>query len=60
MKSGDEAVMTYVPGTGTTLEVNGKALGTIEGRPFARALLAVWLGDKPPDKGLRQGVLGQQ
>ncbi len=58
MKSGDEAVMTYVPGVGTTLEINGKSLGTIEGRPFARALLAVWLGDKPPDKGLRQGVLG--
>jgi hypothetical protein len=58
MKSGDEAFMTYVPGTGTTLEINGKALGTIEGRDFARALMAVWLGDKPPDTNLRKGVLG--
>jgi hypothetical protein len=58
MKSGDEAVMTYLPGTGTTLEVNGKVLGTVEGRPFARALMAVWLGDKPPDTNLRKGVLG--
>lgn len=58
MRSGDEAVMTYVPGAGTTLEINGKAIGTIEGRPFARALLAVWLGDEPPDKGLRAGILG--
>jgi hypothetical protein len=58
MKSGDEAMMTYVPGTGTTLEVNGKALGTIPGRDFARALQNVWVGPKPPDSNLKEGVLG--
>jgi hypothetical protein len=59
MKSGERAVITYAPGEGTTLEINGKKLGTIPGQDFARALFAVWLGDKPADGGLKEGMLGK-
>ncbi len=59
MRKGDEAVMTYVPGTGTTVTIKGEDKGVIEGLDFARALFAVWLGEKPADKGLKEGMLGE-
>jgi hypothetical protein len=59
MKSGERAVITYLPGTGTTLELNGKEVGVIPGGDFASALFAVWLGDKPADAGLKVGMLGR-
>jgi hypothetical protein len=59
MTKGERAVMTYVPGTGTTLEINGKEVGVIPGEDFASALFAVWLGDKPADAGLKLGILGR-
>lgn len=59
MKSGERAVITYVPGTGTRLELNGRELGVISGKDFADALFLVWLGDKPADAGLKQGLLGK-
>ena len=59
MRSGDTATITYLPGTGTRLEINGKEMGVIEGADFARALFAVWLGEKPADAGLKAGLLGR-
>lgn len=59
MKSGGEMVFTYVPGTGTTLAINGKDKLTIAGLPFEQALLSVWLGPKPPTNDLKKGMLGQ-
>ncbi len=59
INSGDEMVFTYVPGTGTNLTINGKDKVTIAGQPFAQALLAVWLGPKPPTADLKKGMLGQ-
>ncbi len=59
MKTGDEAVMTYIPGTGTKVEIKGKEMGVIEGKDFADALLAVWLGPEPPNKEIKKGMLGK-
>jgi hypothetical protein len=59
MKAGERAVMTYVPGVGTKLEINGKEIGVVPGKDFADALLAVWVGAKPPTEDLKRGVLGQ-
>ncbi len=58
MKSGERAVITYLPGPGTRLELNGKEAGTIPGKDFADAMFAVWLGAKPADAGLKAGMLG--
>ncbi|HNX51230.1 MAG TPA: chalcone isomerase family protein [Thermoanaerobaculaceae bacterium] len=58
MHAGDLAEMTYVPGTGTTLVINDKNLGVTAGKDFADALFLVWLGDKPADAGLKEGLLG--
>ena len=59
MKSGEEAFITYLPGTGTTLGLYGKQVGVIPGKDFADAMFAVWLGAKPADAGLKAGMLGQ-
>jgi hypothetical protein len=59
MASGERAVITYTPGTGTRLELNGKEVGVIPGKDFADALFAVWLGSKPADTGLKEGILGK-
>jgi len=41
---GNRLVLTYVPGTGTTVEVNGKMKGTLPGKATADAILSTWLG----------------
>jgi hypothetical protein len=55
---GDEMSMTYVPGTGTLLNVKGKDKLTIPGFPFAKALFGIWLGANPPSNDLNKGLLG--
>ena len=58
MKSGQQLTLTHKPGAGIEVTVNGKVQGTIAGDDFARALLAIWLGPKPPNPGLKAGLLG--
>jgi hypothetical protein len=58
MAEGDEAVMTYVPGTGLKFEIRGKEVGLIQGKQFADAIFACWLGPRPPSEDLKMGVLG--
>lgn len=55
---GDVILLDYIPGTGTSVTINGSKKGTIPGEDFNQALLAVWLGDKPADDGLKEGMLG--
>jgi hypothetical protein len=59
MKTGEEAVLTYVPGTGTTVVIKGEAKGVIPGADFAKALFSVWLGPEPPNKEIKEGLLGK-
>jgi hypothetical protein len=59
MADGDEAAMTYVPGTGLKLEIRGKELGLIQGKDFADAVMACWLGPHPPSEDLKTGILGK-
>jgi len=60
MEEGQEIVMTYVPGTGTTVEVAGKTKGTLGGKAVADAILNTWIGPKPgPGADFKKAVLGQ-
>lgn len=57
---GHRLVLTYVPGTGTTVEINGKNKGTLPGKATADAILATWLGPKPgPGDDFKNAVLGK-
>jgi len=56
----DRYALTYIPGTGTILTLNGTPLGTIEGAAFSRAVFSIWIGDNPIDKGFRDKLLGKR
>lgn len=43
---------------GVTLGLNGETRGKVAGPGFAKALLKVWLGDKPVDASLKKALLG--
>lgn len=58
MKKGQSLRFTYIPGTGTAVDVAGQRKGIIKGEPFAQALFAIWLGNHPPTGALRKGLLG--
>jgi hypothetical protein len=58
VQPGDRYSLTYVPGKGTELALNGKPKGVIEGADFAFAIYAMWLGQNPMNKSFRQQLLG--
>jgi hypothetical protein len=59
VKVGERMVFTYVPGTGTTIGINGADKLTIAGAAFSQAIFSIWLGPKPPTANLKKGMLGQ-
>lgn len=56
----DQVSFTYRPeGRGAlVLHVNGRPRGQIQGEEFARTFFSIWLGDHPPNAGLKRGLLG--
>jgi hypothetical protein len=59
-KSGDAILLDFLPESGTRVVVNGQPRGKpIAGEDFYRALLRIWLGDRPVDGDLKRGMLGQ-
>lgn len=58
LKSGDRFSLTYIPGEGTQFAHNGNITGTIKGNEFAKALFAVWVGEKPFDRQLKNQICG--
>jgi hypothetical protein len=59
-KSGEAIALDFVPDSGTRVLVNGAAKGKpIPDEGFYRAILRIWLGDKPVDADLKRGLLGQ-
>jgi len=59
-KKGMAILLDWQPGTGTVINVDGKPRGKpIEGEDFFRALLRIWLGEKPVQDDLKRALLGQ-
>ena len=59
IKDGERIMFTYIPGKGTSVEVKGKVKGVLEGKEFADALFACWIGPKPgPGEGFKEDLLG--
>jgi hypothetical protein len=56
---GDRYRAEYTPAGGTTLYLNGRALGTIKGDEFSRAFFSIWIGKNPIDKKFRDRLLGR-
>ena len=58
-KKGMAIALEWQPPTGTVLLVNGAARGKpIAGEDFYRALLRIWIGDKPVQDDLKKVLLG--
>ncbi len=57
VQPGDRYALSYHPGLGTELSLNGTPLVTIEGADFAAAYFGVWLGREPIDEGLKKSLL---
>jgi len=57
VKPGDRYALTYVPGVGMELALNGTPKGLIEGADFAAAYFAIWLGAQPLDASLKTQLL---
>lgn len=60
VKPGDRYSLTYLPGRGTELALNGQPKGTIEGADFAKAIFSIWLGPEPINESFKDQILGQK
>jgi len=59
LTSGEYFWVDYVPGTGSTVFLNGKPQGAVIKEPeFFSALLRIWLGKAPADDQLKEALLG--
>ena len=58
VQPGDRYSLTYIPGRGTELALNGEPRGIIEGAEFAAALFSIWIGREPIDTSFKNQILG--
>ena len=58
VRRGEVIRIDYSPAAGTQVAIQNEARATIPGADFARAVLSIWLGDKPADAGLKRAMLG--
>ena len=57
VQPGDRYSLTYIPGKGTELALNGESKGVVEGDDFAAALFSIWLGSKPISESMKKELL---
>jgi Chalcone isomerase-like len=58
---GDTFSIDFVPGTGTTVVINGKVAGEPIAEPeFFKALIRIWIGPNPADDALKEALLGRE
>ena len=60
VRPGDRYSLTYIPGKGTELALNGQPKGTVEGADFAAAMFSIWLGPRPIKRSLKKALLDQR
>ena len=58
VKKGDSIVLDF-SGDGVDVLINNTRIDSVAGKAFQKAVLAIWLGPKPPNKPLKQGILGR-
>jgi len=58
-KENDVYDISWLPGKGVEVSFNDNLQGVLSGLDFKKALFAIWLGKKPVDDDLKEGMLGQ-
>ncbi|MEO8442281.1 MAG: chalcone isomerase family protein, partial [Betaproteobacteria bacterium] len=59
INKGSVVHLDYLPDVGTRVVVDGQERITIPGEDFFRAMLHIWIGNKPVDGRLRDAMLGK-
>lgn len=59
INKGSVVNLDYLPDVGTRVIVEGQERITIPGEDFFRAMLHIWIGNKPVDGRLRDAMLGK-
>ena len=60
VKTGAVVHLDYLPDAGTRLTIRGKPQGgDISGEDFYKALLRIWIGDRPAQDNLKEALLGK-
>jgi hypothetical protein len=57
VKTGDSITLDF-SGRKVDVYINNALIDSMEGESFLSALLAIWLGPKPPNEPLKKGILG--
>ncbi len=61
LKKGDVVIGDWIPGQGTVMTLNGKAVTEPFSDPlFYNAVLRIWYGDKPAEVSLKKSLLGEE
>lgn len=60
VRPGDRYALSYTPGRGTELALNGDSLGMVPGADFAAAMFGIWLGDRPLDNSFKIDLLARR
>ena len=56
VKAGQRYTLTYLPGKGVEMALDGKVLGLVPGAEFAAAYFSIWLGPDPVSRSLQEGM----
>ena len=57
VREGDSVTLDFTA-DGVAVSLNGEVRGKVAGAAFGKALLKVWLGEKPADAALKKALLG--
>ena len=57
VEPGDRYALTYLPGVGTELALNGETLGVVPGAAFGRAVFSISAGPNQIDASLKETLL---
>ena len=57
--AGDTVDISLSPDGTVAATQNGKALGSVRSPTLAQGVLRIWFGERPADKNLKKGMLGQ-
>ena len=57
LRGGDMVRVSYAPGNGTTLSVNGNTIATRPGSDLMNAMLKLWIGPTPVSQDIKSGLL---
>jgi hypothetical protein len=59
LAKGSVVQLDYLPRVGTRVWLNQRHVGTVPGADFNRAVLKIWLGERPTQESLKRALLGK-